>query len=380
MKIRNNTYSSLKNENIDIIKQSINTYGTTEYPNILQNEINRIDSRILRRLNGEQTEDDTVEEYKEKVADKAIDENFNKLLNISESTLNFIKTYENFDKFEEIIQKYKKTLKISYKESQQIIENTYKDDDIFEILNDKLESLNNYSQNYYDEIENYFNSLKKYIEESLNEIDDLLNQCANVTFKTFANKYEEISKDAESIDKQYDNKVNLETPIQHISSFQNNEFTTTAEISNLKRKVRFKFEIITEGEGRVKKPKIRAIVNNQIRPENVILKISSKFGACGEDYNLININFNNVTYSTYLNFDTKSTLINVTTISDFESFKYSIGRYKIENSDENFCTCFLGICNCIENSCDINNILTIEEPIEKTKHKIYKEDSISIEG
>ena len=379
MKIRNNTYSLLKNENIDIIKQSINTYGTTEYPNILQNEINRIDSRILRRLNGEQTEDDTVEEYKEKVADKAIDENFNKLLNISESTLNFIKTYENFDKFEEIIQKYKKKLKISYKESQQIIENTYKDDDIFEILNDKLESLNNYSQNYYDEIENYFNSLKKYIEESLNEIDDLLNQCANVTFKTFANKYEEISKDAESIDKQYDNKVNLE-PITHISSFQNGEFNTTAEISNLKRKARFKFELITEGEGRVKKPKIRAIVNNQIRPENVILKISSKIGSCGEEYNLININFNNVTYSTYLNFDTKSTLINVTTISDFESFKYSIGRYKIENSDENFCTCFLGICNCIENSCDINNILTIEEPIEKTKHKIYKEDSISIEG
>ena len=82
MKVRNEAYFSLKNENIDIIKKCINDYGTTEYPNKLQNEINGIDSRILRRLNGEQTLEDTDEEYKEKIADKAIDENFNKLLNI----------------------------------------------------------------------------------------------------------------------------------------------------------------------------------------------------------------------------------------------------------------------------------------------------------
>ena len=82
VKVRNEAYFSLKNENIDIIKKCINDYGTTEYPNKLQNEINRIDSRILRRLNGEQTSEDTDEEYKEKIADKAIDENFNKLLNI----------------------------------------------------------------------------------------------------------------------------------------------------------------------------------------------------------------------------------------------------------------------------------------------------------
>ena len=85
-------------------------------------------------------------------------------------------------------------------------------------------------------------------------------------------------------------------------------------------------------------------------------------------------------YSSNLNFDTKSTLINVTTITDFESFQYSIGRYKIENTDEEFCVCFLGICTCNENNCDSVNAITIDPPIEKTNKKKYKEEVISVEG
>ena len=96
-------------------------------------------------------------------------------------------------------------------------------------------------------------------------------------------------------------------------------------------------------------------MNNHIRPKKLILQISEPISNCGKDFIEININFNNITYSTNLKFDTKSTLINVTMVSDFESFIFSIGRFKIENSDDTDCFCILGICGCIEIKCDENN-------------------------
>ena len=156
----------------------------------MQNEINRIERRYLRRLNDEQTEEDIAEEYHEKVADKSVDDNFHKILNSIESTVNFIKSYENFDKFEEIIDSNIKKLNNSYKDSQNTIDEVYKDDDIYDILNNTLQNLTNKSLNYYIEIKKSFKSLRKYIEDSIDEIDNLLNKCANSTYKAFANKYE----------------------------------------------------------------------------------------------------------------------------------------------------------------------------------------------
>ena len=379
IKLKNETYDLIQNNFIENILEKINGYGINEYPNNLNIEIDRINSRTLRRLNGEQTEEDSYEEYHEKVADASIDENFHGLLNQSQNTLKELQTNENFNKTIDIIKTNIKRHNISYKESQQIIYNSYRDDEMYDILNNKLEALNNLSLEYYNDIEESFSSLKKSIEESLIKIYNLLNRCANITYITFANKYENISKEVESVDIEYDEPINKED-IESKTISQNNEFTTNAKFSGIKRKAKFKFDLITEKEGDIKKPRIEANVINGIRPDNVEIKISNLIGTCGEDYQLIIINFNNIANSMKLNFDTKSTFVNVTSIADFDSYTYSVGRYLIEDTSEKKCICILNICNCSQKTCDKNNPTTKEPLTEKIYKKIYKEKFYSIEG
>lgn len=81
-----------------------------------------------------------------------------------------------------------------------------------------------------------------------------------------------------------------------------------------------------------------------------------------------------------LNFDTKSTFVNVTSIADFDSYTYSVGRYLIEDTSEKKCICILNICNCSQKTCDKNNPTTKEPLTEKIYKKIYKEKFYSIEG
>ena len=379
----NKTYKSIKEENIDIILNEIQSYGSTEneYKDNLQNEIDKIERRNLRRLNGEGTEEDISEEYKEKVADKSIDENFHKLLNSSENTISFINSFEYFYKFEENLEKYLTKLNISYKESQETIDTVYKEEEeTYELLTERLQTLNNISLNYYLEIKESFYSLRKYIEDNLKEIYNSLNLCANSTYKIFATKYEEISNSSEAIDAQQDKIEEEINNIKKTSISQNTEYNTEAKIKSLFMKARFIFSLLTEEEGNIKKPKVKASVINQIRPKSIVFEISNSFGTCGKNIQKVEVQFNNVSYITDLNFDTKSTLINVTTKTDFDSYKYYISKYKIDNSDDNVCNSFLGINICFEEECDTQNPILIEAPILKTQKELAKEEIISIEG
>ena len=378
LEIKNNIYSSIKNDNIFIIKKHINSYGLENYLNVLNKQINKINSRRTRRLEDRETEEDINEEFIEKAVDKPIDENFNKLMNISENSIKVMKTEESFDKFEEIIEKSIKKLNVSYKETQQIIANIYQDDDMFETLNIKLDDLYNYSINYYEILRDNFNSLKTYIEDSLLEIKILINKCANITYKTFEDKYEEIASDSESVDKEHNEELDSET-FKAISSNQNGEFETIAEFKALKKKGRFKFSLIKEGEGKMKKLRIVASVVNQIKPDSMKIKVSQHFGACGEDYYEIKAEFKDINYSSNINFDTKQAVIKVNTIANFEKYRYSIGRYKIENSEGTICYNFLGTVTCIEEECDMNNPKETAIPEYYYHQKVYEEDIFPIE-
>ena len=369
---------SLFNNNYNLILNSINSYGNDDYPNILQNEINRIDRRVRRRLSNEETEEDKEEEYKEKIADKSIDENFQKILKVSNNTKVYIQTYEYFDKFFEALEINQKKLNLSYKQAQQAIIDAFQEEDNYEELKGKLNDLYNLSRNYYNEIKDIFNLFRNQAENSLIEIDDLLNECANVTYKTFADKYEEISKEAEPIDKQI-NETENEVPLKtHFSSSQNNEYYTEANIIALIKKARFKFSVILDGEdGKVKKPKVLAIVSNEIKPKQVKFKISNSFGECGENYQTVDVKFNKVNYTIVLSFDTQSNLMNVKTITDFDEYKYTYARYKVEDTEINDCGAALGISVCI-NDCAAYDIEVVEEPKNKKKEKIYEIKSDTI--
>jgi len=165
---RNNIYTTIRNNNIDKMKDAINSYGKEEYPKKLNDEINRLQNR---RLNGEITIDiygetkedlknDLNEDLKEDLNDKSLSQILDKLLLKSENIINYIKTFESFKQFDEIIDKNVKKLNISYKESNQIIDNLYSQDD-YSILNEKLENLEEYALNYYNAMKDSYNSLKK---------------------------------------------------------------------------------------------------------------------------------------------------------------------------------------------------------------------------
>ena len=374
------TYSLIKDEGIDSIFNEINLYGTSEneFKGKIQDEINKMERRNIRRLNGEETEVDISEENK--VAGESIDVNFYKLFNLSKNTIKFIETYDYFDKFIEKIEKYVKRLNISYKDSENIIENLYKEDDINSILIDKLQFLYNLTIDYYNEIKLNYNKLRKYIEESLNEIYYLLNRSANITYKTFEDKFEEISNNCESIDKEYDEIKNINTikhtSIGHTLFSEISEYTIVADIEAIIKKARFKFSLSTEVEGNIKKSK--GYESNKTSKNN--FEIYSPFGFCGRDIQRVEVEFNNVNYTTNLNMDTKLKLINMTTITDFDIYQYSVGRYKVEDSNEEICNYFLGISICTKKECDINNPIIVEAPKQKIRDKNKKVETRLIEG
>ena len=379
MDIKNDIYNSIKCNLIDEILEKINEYGISEYPNNLNKKIDNIDSRILRILNDEQTQEDINEDIKDKKSDFSIEEDLIGLLNESQNTLKEITMNQYFDEYKNIIQKYIKRQRISFKESYQIIYNAYKDDQIYEFLNDKLDTLYNSSIKYYEDIDEIISSLKSYIEDSLIEINRLLNECINITYKTFENKYEEISNQVESFEKNYDDlKDTQEIEQTTISEFT--EIKTKAKLDRIKKKAKFKFSFITEQEGNLKRPRIEAFVNNSIAPDTVDLKISKLFGNCGEEYEKIIINFNDINYSIKLQFDTKSPLINVTTITDFDKYTYSVGKFLIEdNSQQIVCKTILGITTCSNSQCN-GNPLEIAPTFERSIKKKYKEKSFSADG
>ena len=356
------------NDNYNIILNSIDSYGIKDYSNTLEKEINKIERRARRRLSIDEIDE---EEYKERIADRSIEENFQKLLKLSSNTKDFIQTYEYFDIFFEAIEKNQKKLSLSYRQAQQAIIDAFQEDDEFEDLNDKLNYLYNLSSNYYNEIKDIFDSFRNHTKSSLNEIDDLLNECSNITYKTFAEKYEQISNETETFDKQI-NETESEIPyITHFSSSQNNEYFTEADVTSLIKNVRFKFSVELEGEeGKVKKPKIMAVINNEIKPYQAKFRISNQFGECGENYQTVDVGFNKVNYSIVLSYDTETNLIDVQTITDFDEYKYKYARYKIEDYEINDCVTILDINVCIK-TCAAYEIEVVEEPKEKKQEKIY---------
>ena len=385
---RNNIYTTIRNNNIDKMKDAINSYGKEEYPKKLNDEINRLQNR---RLNGEITIDiyeetkedlknDLNEDLKEDLNNKSISQILNKLLLKSENIINYIKTFESFKQFNEIIDKNVKKLNISYKESKQIIDNLYSQDD-YSILNEKLENLEEYALNYYNAMKESYNSLKKYIDSSLYEIDEELNLCTNVSYKTFIQKYENISKNSVPFDAEKNINKRKDKIVTYTKSSENFEYEAKAEIISINENARFKYNLSAEGEGRIKEAKVFASVINKIKP----LKASIEFNenlldSCIKKTQKIDIDFNTVSYTTNLFFDSKYNIMNISFDKDF-IYEYKLQGYEIErneDSEEQICDEFLGVFFCLINNENCNEPIKTNETEVKTFIIQGKGDTISI--
>ena len=363
----NEIYMELKKDIFDIIKHNIDLYGIKEYPNRLNDEIDRLQSRRLRRLNGNETEEDRFEEITENLDSTSITQNLNQLLNKSEKTINYFNNFEGFDKFNEMIEKNIKKLNISYKESKQIIDNAYSEEDMYPTINNKSDRLYQYGLNYYYNIQTKYNSLKKYIEDSLNNIDQLINQCASITYETFIEKYENISKNSIPFDIDKNSTNAKDKEISQQSSSQNSDFTTKANIISINENARFKYNLILEGDGKMKEAKIIASVMNKIKPLKAKFEISEEFGNCGKNTKQIEVLFDTVNFTSNLFFDSKYNAMNVSKDKDF-IYEVTTQGYQIgERDNSTLCDDMFLFFFCYENSdCESQQPTKIDEPMKET--------------
>ena len=143
----NNVYLKFETNYINKMKDNINNYGINNYPEHLENEINRQNERNRRRLELTDEEIETINQ--EKISDKAIDDVFKILLTSSNNTKTYINNFEKFDEFDKLIIKYINKVNSAYKLSQKIILDNDYEEEIKNILNDKLEFLKQMNLNYY---------------------------------------------------------------------------------------------------------------------------------------------------------------------------------------------------------------------------------------
>ena len=375
IELRNKIYSSIKDDNIESISNAINeTHGIEKYPYLLRKEIDKIDRRNLRILEGKETDNDTIVE-------ESAENSLQKALNKSENTRKYIDSFENFEIFKEIIENNIINLNFSFKNANQSIDDSFSADNEVELnkyIHNKLEKLYNLSLGYYNKIKESYNSLRNYIEDSISEIDDKLIQCANITYETIEKEFKNITAKYEDFEVDEDKVEDVIETMSNISSSQNTQFTTEADIQNLEKKYKFKFSLKTEGEGKIRTQKLFGGITNQMKPQKMYLEISEQLGNCSRDYQTIDIKFNNINYTSSIIYDTLTNIANLTTISNFDAFKYEIKRFIVEPSNINFCTDTMGVPFCFEDEEECNDpeqvnatlFLTYGEVINKTKYKI----------
>ena len=345
-----NLSNTIKNNCFKNIRENINLYGPDKYPDNLQKEINRLYARN-RRLE---------EENNETIFDRSIIDIFSRLLNISKYNNIYINSLNLFDKTENIIFKNIQKLNIAFKVSQKIIYNNNYEEEITNTLINKLIYLKNITSNYYKQINQSFYELKNYIKDSINEIDISLNKCANITYDYFQNEYKKIINEVEILDKEIDT-VNKDINKTTIIETENQIYYIKTFIESINEKAKFKFNVGYENNDFTS---IYLNVNliNQINPIKMIIDISSPFGECGKIGEIVEVYFNNISYTTNLNFNTNSTNINIRTIFEADRYKYSIKRYKIEDNNEILCSIIMGLEICLSARCNSNAIL-----IDKTE-------------
>lgn len=133
----NNIYLIFETNYMDKMNENINNYGINNYPEHLENEINRQNDEEIEIIN------------QEKISEQAIDDIFKILLTSSNNTKTYINNFEKFDEFDKLITKYINKINSAYKLSQKIIADNNYEEEINNILNDKLEFLKQMNLNYY---------------------------------------------------------------------------------------------------------------------------------------------------------------------------------------------------------------------------------------
>ena len=324
----NNTLSNFKNNFIEKINQSLINYGTDNYIENLDNEIYKYEElyRNIRTL--------TEEDIKEKIADKQLDGTLGKLLNISNSTISFLNSLKEFIDFDNIIENNITQLKTEYKNAETILKNNNYDDDLYWTLHNKLISLKNLAEDYYLNINGSYYIVRNYLYNSIYELDNLINKCANITFKTFENKYEDILNQINTFHNNYTitkEEENKQIPYCYAGQ-HNGQIKYTTDITNSNKTTEFSLKYKYEGNN-IKKPMIEAKITNLCSPKKMYTKITSGTTDCGTTETDLNVNFGESNITMVIYYDTESTDIKATTYIKYDKYHYDKIIYKLENDE-----------------------------------------------
>ncbi len=91
---------------------------------------------------------------------------------------------------------------------------------------------------------------------------------------------------------------------------------------NITEYAEFKLDLILEGND-FKVPKVKAKIVGKTKPKRAELFIYTGYGFCPLKISKISIDFNEVNFTTTVEYDTKSSNINITTYTNFERYGYT---------------------------------------------------------
>ena len=322
--ILNGTYALLFDDYFYHIQKAIANYGDTEdiyYDNLIKTQEDNKDN--LRRSDGIEEEEGIIEEERRIIESRYIEDSFELILNKIRNTKNYIENLYAFVRIENILNKYKTNLNIDYKNIYNMItENRYYYDiDVF--LKEKLTNLTNILYNYFDQINTIFYYFKQDLVNTVYHINISLNLLSSITKNVLNREYQGISDSTTRINKIRTNYIGrYPTTLKYNHKSENMMHNVTTYIDNLTDYAEFKLDLNLEGNG-FKIPKVKAsIVDGTVGAAQV--RIISGNGACIEKGHYFNIKPNAANQTVTVEYNTKSNLINITTITNIKEYNYTI--------------------------------------------------------
>ena len=334
--LSNNINLYFKNNYIQNLTKYIEFYDPNNYKENLERQKMIYERRYLRYLEGNETSEDIENKFHEKIADKALDTTFNKILNSSEYVKSFIESLNEFEDFDEKIKKYMKLINENYKKSKELIEEKKEkgifDEELYNIINERLINLHNMTKEYYYQINESYNNIKDYLSKSFNEIDDSLKHCKNVTYMEYNDEFNKIKN--EMIPYVFEANISNNDEISEEFDYKfptaiTGQFKYKVKVNSKKNayfSLNLEFEDIQNYN-----PTIIAKIINLSGPKYMKINIIKGTSTCKESQKDIDVNFGSSNYSMIIMYNTQSTKINVTTITNFDEYFYSIKEYKFVN-------------------------------------------------
>lgn len=319
-------YDNLFENYINYINTAIIEYGDTKsnYKNNLDRIIEQNQNNIIRRLAYPVAEKEYIEETKKRIESKYVEDSLEQIVNKTRNVKQYISILYAFTENEKIIKNYKNNLNIDNKKIKETIALNKYNEQIDTFLKEKLSNITNVLIDYYDSINSTFSFLKNELLDSMNNINKSLNNITELTKEILNGKYEKISDSTNRINKTRTNYIEeYEEDLNYVQKSENMKTNVVAYINRLTEYAEFKLEFILEGT-KFKIPKIKAKIIDKTIPKNVLINVLSEYGFCNYKEYQFDIEFNNATYTSNIEYDIKSSYINITTYKDIGKYEYKI--------------------------------------------------------